>query len=52
MKKIPHEEIAPVGTLSVRTLESRQEVMFGRKREAHHRQFLLRKIAWRIPAPA
>lgn len=50
MKKLLHEEIAHLTTLPAHALESRHEALFGRKPETNHRQFLFRKIAWRIQA--
>ena len=50
MKNILHDEIAHLATLTVRDLERRHEMLFGRKPETNHRQFLFRKIAWRIQA--
>ncbi|MBM4225905.1 MAG: DUF2924 domain-containing protein [Gammaproteobacteria bacterium] len=50
MKKPLDEEIAQMATLSARALEARHESLFGRKPETNHRQFLFRKIAWRIQA--
>lgn len=50
MKNILHDEIAHLATLTARDLERRHEMLFGRKPETNHRQFLFRKIAWRIQA--
>lgn len=50
MKNILHDEIAHLATLTTRDLERRHEMLFGRKPETNHRQFLFRKIAWRIQA--
>ena len=50
MKKPLHEEIALLAALPAHALESRHEALFGRKPETNHRQFLFRKIAWRIQA--
>jgi hypothetical protein len=50
MKKTLQEEIADLAALPARALEARHEALFGRKPETNHRQFLFRKIAWRIQA--
>ena len=50
MKNTLQDEIAHLATLTVRDLERRHEMLFGRKPETNHRQFLFRKIAWRIQA--
>ena len=50
MKNTPQDEIAHLATLTARDLERRHEMLFGRKPETNHRQFLFRKIAWRLQA--
>lgn len=50
MKKRVRDQVEELTTMSVRELQQKHRELFGDKAPPAHRQFLLRKIAWRLQA--
>ena len=50
MKKRVRDQVEELATMSVRELQQRHRELFGANPSPAHRQFLLRKIAWRLQA--
>ena len=48
MKKPLREQISELGAMSVAELEQEHRQLFGEEPASAHRQFLFRKIAWRL----
>ena len=46
------EQIAALSRMTVRELHQRHLELFGEHTKSNHRQFLFRRIAWRIQALA
>ncbi len=50
MKKRVRDQVEKLATMSVRELQQKHRELFGDRPAPAHRQFLLRKIAWRLQA--
>ena len=52
METMIHKEIDALGRMTVGQLREKHLEVFGEKSRSNHRQFLFRRIAWRIQALA
>jgi hypothetical protein len=52
MKKTLRERIAALAAMNVPALREEHRKLFGKEPASSHRQFLFRKIAWRLQADA
>ena len=52
MKKTIRERIEALAAMNVRALREEHRKLFGKEPASSHRQFLFRKIAWRLQADA
>ena len=50
MKKRVRDQVEELAVMNVRELQQKHRELFGEKPAPSHRQFLLRKIAWRLQA--
>ncbi len=52
MKKTLRDQIQELASMNVRELQQQHRDLFGQEPESAHRQYLCRKIAWRLQARA
>jgi hypothetical protein len=52
MKTNVAKEVAALGRMTVKALQARYAEVFGEETRAHHKQWLIKRIAWRLQALA
>src|SRR5262245_56106968 len=52
MKMNVSKEVAALGRMAVKELQARYADVFGEETHAHHKQWLIKRIAWRLQALA